>query len=117
MWDNKTKMQDKYKFPNAHLNQFKRYIHTASRNEKRVNCFLIVVPEADKVAEDNANRLKYESDVDTDVAIITAENLKWVADEWSKTSNGKKFNLQVFNKTGILTKDELKSRMKLFNKN
>jgi len=116
MWDNKTKMQEKYKFPNKHLNQFKRYIHDATRKGKRVNCFLVVVPEADKVAEDNANRLKYESDVDTDIAIITAENLKWIADEWSKTNGSKKFNLQVFNKTGILTKDEIKSRMKLFNK-
>jgi len=117
MWDNKTKMLEKYKFPNAHLNQFKRYIHDATRKGKRVNCFLVVVPDADKAAEDNANRLKYESDVDTDVAIITAENLKWIADEWSKTNNGKQFNLQVFNKTGILSKDEIKSRMKLFNKN
>lgn len=114
MWDNKTKIQDKYDFPNSHLRQFKRYIRDAHRNGKRVNCFLVVVPDFEESAKDNAERLKYESGIDTDVAIISAENLKWIAEEWSKDNEDKPFNLHVFNKTGLLTKDEIKSRMKLF---
>ncbi|MFW5895382.1 MAG: hypothetical protein ACOCT9_01430 [archaeon] len=114
MWDNKTKMQDKYKFPNSHLKQFKRYIRDANNKGKRVSCFLVIVPEFDEKANENAERLKYESGIDTDVAIISAENLKWIAEEWSKNKKEESFNLQVFNKTGLLTKDVLKSRIKLF---
>ena len=114
MWDNKTKIQEKYKFPNSHLRQFKRYIRDAYREGKRVNCFLIIVPDFEESAKDNAIRLKYESGIDTDVCVISAENLKWIAEEWSKNNEGKSFSLQVFNKTGLLKKDEIKSRMQLF---
>jgi len=114
MWDNKTKMHDKYKFPNSHMKQFKRYIRDANNKGERVSCFLVIVPEFDEKANENAERLKYESGIDTDVAIISAENLKWIAEEWSKNKKEESFNLQVLNKTGLLTKDVLKSRIKLF---
>lgn len=114
MWDNKCKMTEKYKFPNSHLNQFKRYIRDASNRGSRVSCFLIVVPDFEDVASNNAERLKYESGQDTDVAIIAAATLKWVAEEWAKNYEGKVFNLQILNKTGLLTKEELKRRIKLF---
>lgn len=114
MWDNKTKMLEKYKFPNSHLRQFKRYIRDAYNKGNRVKCFLIVVPEFEETANDNAERLKYQSGVDTDVAIISAKNLKWIADEWVKNNDKKQFNLNIFNKTSVLTKDDLKTRLKLF---
>lgn len=114
MWDNKTKMIDKYNFPNNHLKQFKRYIRDAYNNGYRVKCFLVIVPEFDESASDNAERLKIQSGVDTDVAVISAKDLKWVADEWARNNSDKQFNLHIFNKTGILTKDDLKSRIKLF---
>ena len=114
MWDNKTKIQEKYDFPNTHLRQFKRYIRDSANNGQRVSCFLVIVPEFDEKANENAERLKYESGNDTDVAIISAENLKWIAEEWNKNNKDGSFNLQVFNKTGLLTKDVLKSRIKLF---
>lgn len=114
MWDNKTKMIGKYQFPNDHLRQFKRYIRNADRNGKRVTCFLVVVPDFDDSAKANTEKLKYESGTDTDVAVISASNLKWMAEEWSTNNPDKKFNLEVFNKTVLLTKDEIKYRLNLF---
>lgn len=114
LWDNKSKFEDKYKFPNSHLRQFKRYIRDYHRNGKRVNCFLIIVPEVDTESGHNAIKLKYESGTDTDVAIIRAEDLKWITEYWNKNYPEESFNMHIFNKTGILTRNELKERVKLF---
>ena len=114
MWDNKAMMNGAYGFPNDHFRQFKRYIMDSGVRGSRVNCFLIIVPEIDESAKDNTLKLKYESGSDTDIAIITAENLKWLAEDWSNNKLDKPLNLEVFNTTGILTKEELKSRLKVF---
>lgn len=114
MWDNKTKYNSKYDFPNKDFDQFKRYIRDAKRNGKSVKCFLIVAPGFEDSVQMNAERLKYESGIDTDIALISASNLKWIAEEWNKNYSDKKFNLHLFNKTTVFTKDEIKNRMKLF---
>ena len=113
MWDNKSKMEEnEYYFPEQHVKQFKRYIRDANNKGKRVNCFLVITNKISEDAERNAYRLKSESGVDTDVALITAEDLKFVADIWHKEAKKDKFNLEVFNVTGILTREILKKRMK-----
>lgn len=114
LWDNKSLNDEKYTFPNSHLRQFKRYIRDVSNKGERVSCFLIIVPDFDESAKNNALKLKYESGSDTDVSIISAENLKMIAEEWTKNKDKKDFNLQVFNTTGLLTREETKNRMKLF---
>ncbi len=115
LWDNKSLNNEKYTFPNSHLKQFKRYIRDVSNRGDRVSCFLIIVPDFDESAKENALKLKYESGSDTDISIISAENLKFIAEEWTKNKkNQKDFNLQVFNTTGLLTREETKNRMKLF---
>jgi len=110
MWDTKSK-ESVYTFPNLHLNQFKRYIRDSAR---RVTCFLVIAPEIDPRCVDNAYRLKAESGRDTDVALIAAEDLKWLAEEWSAGGGRRPFNLQVLNYTGVLERQALQSRMKLF---
>lgn len=110
MWDTKSK-ESMYAFPASHVTQFKRYIRDADR---RVSCFLVIVPEIDERAEHNAARLKFESREDTDVALISAEDLKWVADEWVARGEDHPFNLEVFNITGILDRDVLRRRMGMF---
>jgi hypothetical protein len=110
MWDNKSK-ESVYTFPPAHMRQFKRYIRDA---HDRVSCFLVIVPEIADGAELNAARLKVESGTDTDVALITAEDLVWLAEQWAAKGTGKPFNLDVLNITGILTRQVLESRLKLF---
>ena len=116
MWDNKALTDNKkYDFPNGHFKQFKRYIRDASLKGTRVNCFMIIVPDINEDASRlNAAKLKYESGTDTDVSVITASNLKWVAEEWASKNPEKPINLEIFNMTGILTREELKMKLKMF---
>ena len=110
LWDNKGK-ESEYAFPKKHLDQFKRYIR---ESVKRVNVFLVVVPETTQEARLQAFKLKHDSGTDTDVAIITAADLKFVAEKWRKYSKEGVFSLEVFNSTGILTRQELEARMGIF---
>jgi len=110
LWDNKGK-ESIYRFPKSHQNQFKRYIREST---KRVNVFLVIVPDLDNDACIQAAReLKYSTDTDTDVAVITASNLKYVAENWQKFSKKNDFNMKVFNLTGVLTRQILDQQMKL----
>ena len=110
LWDNKSK-ETVYTFPPSHLRQFKRYIRDA---ENRVSCFLIIIPAVADEAVANAFRLKSECGSDTDVALITAEDLVWVAEEWRGRTSRDSFNLEILNATGILTRPVLDQRMRLF---
>lgn len=118
MWDNKSLMQgSSYTFPDPHLTQFKRYIKDArDRNNKKVRCFLVITSEVDENAEMNAYKLKQDSGADTDIAIIAASDLKEMAENWKKSAKdvSKPFNLEIFNYTGILDRETLKKRMKIF---
>jgi hypothetical protein len=110
MWDNKSK-ETIYSFPPSHMKQFKRYIRDA---HDRVSCFLVIVPEIAEGAEHNAARLKIDSGTDTDVALIAAEDLLWLAEEWQATRPGRQFNVDVLNITGVLTRQVLEQRLRLF---
>jgi len=110
MWDNKSK-ESIYDFPESHFKQFKRYIRDSI---ERVSCFLIIVPEIGDNVELKAQRLKVESNKDADIALITAENLRWIAESWTDFSNNNIFDPEVFNYTGILNRHTLEARMKLF---
>ncbi len=110
MWDTKSK-EDQYRFPKSHVRQFKRYIRDSGR---RVSVFLIIVPDIEEGAETRADLLKAESSHDTDVALVTAEDLKWLAEEWQERTAEDKFDPEVFNTTGVLTRSKLEQRMKLF---
>jgi len=109
LWDNKGK-ESTYTFPKSHLDQFKRYIR---ESVKRVNIFLVIVPEIDPKARLQAMRLKHESKTDTDVALITATDLKWVAEQWPKFASGEAFSIEIFNTTGILDRQTLEERMQI----
>lgn len=109
LWDNKS-TEEAYNFPENHFNQFLRYI----RSEKmRVTLFLIIVQDYTKEAVAQAQKLKAFSEEDTDIALIKAADLKYVAEQWQTFSDQKQpiFNLQVFNMTGELTRNMLLSRM------
>lgn len=79
-----------------------------------MSCFLIIVPQIDEGADFTAARLKIESGTDTDVALISAEDLLWLAEEWTARSGEKAFNPEVFNRTGVLDRKRLERRMALF---
>jgi len=109
LWDNKS-TEEPYDFPEKHFNQFLRYIRT---EPKRVTLFLIIVQEYTKNAVSQAQKLKAFSQEDSDVALIKALDLKYVAEQWVNYSDQKNpiFNLQVFNMTGELTRNTLMNRM------
>lgn len=109
LWDNKS-TEDPYTFSDNHFNQFLRYIRT---EEMRVTLFLIIVHEYTKDAVAQAQKLKAFSEEDTDVALIKASDLIYVAEQWKSISDqiNPEFNLQVFNMTGELTRNLLISRM------
>lgn len=110
MWDTKSK-EEAYRFPRSHMRQFKRYIRDSAR---RVACFLVIVPQAEDKSEKTAEILKSESGHDTDVALVAAEDLKWVAEDWRDYGSPTAFDPEVFNATGILTRDRLEERLDLF---
>ena len=51
---------------------------------------------------------------DSDVAVITATDIKYVAETWRKFAKEGPFNLEVFNATGILTRQILDERKQVF---
>lgn len=109
LWDNKS-TEEPYTLPENHFKQFLRYI----RSEKmRVTLFLIIVHDYTKEAVAQAQKLKAFSEEDTDIALIKAEDLAYVSEQWRDYSDQKnpEFNLQVFNMTGELTRNILISRM------
>ncbi len=109
MWDNKS-TETAYTFPPSHLRQFKRYIRDSS---DPVACFLVVVAVPDDSAMDRVWQLAAEC-AGTHVALVAAEDLGWVAEEWWSRGGDGRFNLEVLNMTGILSRPLLEQRMRLF---
>lgn len=109
LWDNKS-TEKPYSFPQEHFDQFLGYIRA---QDSRVTLFLIITSEFTQEAIHQTQKLKAFSDQDTDVALISAADLKYVAENWKRYSDKKepKFNLQVFNITGELNRSLLSSRM------
>ncbi|MDV2581551.1 hypothetical protein [Alkalibacillus haloalkaliphilus] len=109
LWDNKS-VEKPYTFPEEHLEQFLGYIRS---EPTRVSIFLIVTSDFTQEAVYQAQKLKAFSEDDTDVAIITAENLKYVSEVWEEYSGKKEpeFSHQVLNLTGGLNRSSLTSRM------
>ena len=109
MWDNKS-TEATYSFPPSHLRQFKRYIRDAS---DPVACFLVIVAKPDDSAMDRVWQLAAQC-AGTHIAVIAAEDLGWVAEEWWSRDPDGRFNLEVLNMTGILSRPLLEQRMRLF---
>jgi hypothetical protein len=110
LWDNKS-CEGHFPMTDGQLDQFKRYIR-AERD--RVTLFMVIAPAFGRDAGSRAERLKLESGEDTDVALITADELKWLAENWTRyrKRDDQPFNLSVLDYTGRLTVDQLKSRLK-----
>jgi hypothetical protein len=90
LWDNKS-CEGPYPMTDAALDQFKRYIR-AERD--RVTLFMVVAPAFGPEAASRAERLKLESGEDTDVALITADELKWLAENWTQLSEARRSAVQ-----------------------
>ncbi|MBQ3088516.1 MAG: hypothetical protein IJC36_02660 [Clostridia bacterium] len=93
MWDNKSKeapvnLKD-------HIIQFDRYIKSS---DKDVVVFMVIAP--DFTAQSVQECVDYSLNNDTQILLITAEELKTVAETWSKKHSGEIFNLGYFKQNG-----------------
>ncbi len=95
MWDNKSK--ETAVNLTDHIKQFDRYIKSA---DKSVPIFLVIGPS---FTEDSTNvAMQYMLENDTIITLITADELKALAEKWSKTnaSGNDPFPLGYFKQPG-----------------
>lgn len=93
MWDNKSKetpvnLKD-------HIQQFDGYIRTS---DKEVAVFMVIAPEFTEKSVQVC--VDYALNSDTQILLITAEELKTVAELWAKKHPGETFNLGYFKQNG-----------------
>lgn len=93
MWDNKSKesavnLKD-------HIQQFDRYIKTS---DKDVVVFMVIAPEF--TTQSVQECVDYSLNNDTQILLITAEELRTVAETWAKKHTGEIFNLGYFKQNG-----------------
>ncbi len=93
MWDNKSKetpvnLKD-------HIQQFDRYIKAS---DKEVAVFLVIAH--DFTPQSIQECVDYSLNNDTQILLITANNLKHIADNWAKKHKGEIFNLGYFKQNG-----------------
>ncbi len=93
MWDNKSKeTQVNLK---DHIQHFDRYIKSS---EKEVAVFMVIAP--DFTAQSVQECVDYSLNNDTQILLITAQELKTIAEVWNKKHNGEIFNLGYFKQNG-----------------
>ena len=93
MWDNKSKesavnLKD-------HIQQFERYIKTS---DKDVVVFMVIAP--DFTPQSVQECVDFSLNNDTQILLITADELKLVAQTWIKKHKGEIFNLGYFKQNG-----------------
>ena len=93
MWDNKSKetavnLKD-------HIQQFDRYIKTS---DKEVVVFMVIAPEF--TSQSVQECVDYLLNNDTQILLITAAELKAVAEQWAKKHPEEIFNLGYFKQNG-----------------
>ena len=97
LWDNKSKetavnLQD-------HILQFDRYIRNS---DKTVSVFMVIAPS---FTENSIKEcVKYSLTNDTQILLITADELKEVAEKWKKAHPDESFNLGFFKQNGRFDK-------------
>ena len=100
LWDNKSKetpvnLQD-------HILQFDRYI---KGSDKSVAVFMVIAPS---FTENSLKEcVKYSLSSDTLILLITADELKEVAEQWHKNHPDESFNLGFFKQNGRFDKSRL----------
>ena len=100
LWDNKSKetavnLQD-------HISQFDRYIKSS---DKPVAVFMVIAPS---FTENSLKEcVKYSLSNDTQILLITADELKEVAEQWHKNHPEESFNLGFFKQSGRFDKSRL----------
>ena len=98
LWDNKSK-ESSVHLPD-HIRQFDRYI---TNSEKRVSVFIVIGPSF--TPESAAECAKYSMLHETLILLITADELKELADRWSIAHPDEAFPLGFFKQSGRFNKE------------
>ena len=100
LWDNKSKETDVNL--QDHISQFDKYIKSA---DKPVAVFMVIAPS---FTENSLKEcVKYALSSDTLILLITADELKEVAEQWHKNHPEESFNLGFFKQSGRFDKKRL----------
>lgn len=98
LWDNKSKETDVNLLD--HIKQFDRYIKAS---EKPVSVFMVIAPSF--TANSATECAKYAMKNDTLILLITASELKELAEKWSNVKNDEAFPLGYFKQNGRFNRE------------
>jgi len=111
LWDCKSSLEP-YALTEVKCNQFLNYVH---KEAPSVVCpFLVFSGEFTSDSQARALELKTKCPPGTEIALMTAADLKWLADKWSTEYPGKRLPLDVLAHSGLLNSEILKLRLELF---
>jgi hypothetical protein len=111
LWDCKSSLEP-YALTEAKCAQFLNYVH---KEAPTVVCpFLVFAGEFTSDSQAEALKLKTKCPPGTEIALMTAADLMWLADKWNKESPDKRLPLDVLAHTGLLNAGILEERLKLF---
>lgn len=100
LWDNKSK-EVKVNLKD-HILQFDGYIKAS---DKTVSVFMVIAPDFTENSENEC--VQYALKNDTMILLITADELKEVAEKWSKSHPDESFNLGYFKQNGRFRKTSI----------
>jgi len=110
IWDCKS-CNGPYTLTEATGRQFLAY---AGATETRIaSPMLIIAPDFSADSVIAANKLKTQCRPGTEIALVAADDLKWLAELWRKRGQGK-LPWQVLAVTGRLTRAQMEERLKTF---
>ena len=111
LWDCKSALKP-YALTEPKCAQFLQYV---AKEDPNVVCpFLVFSGEFTGDSEARALALKARCRPGTEIALMTAADLKWLADKWSTEYPGKRLPLDVLAHSGLLNREILKMRLELF---
>jgi len=111
MWDCKSALKP-YALTEAKCAQFLQYVR---KEDPNVVCpFLVFSGGFTSDSGARALALKAKCPRGTEIALMTAVDLKWLADKWSKEYPGKRLPLDVLAHTGLLNTEILELGLELF---
>jgi hypothetical protein len=111
LWDCKSSLEP-YALTEVKCAQFLNYVHKEAPN---VVCpFLVFSGEFTGDSQARALELKTKCPPGTEIALMTAADLKWLADKWNKEYPDKRLPLDVLAHSGLLNSEILQLRLELF---
>jgi hypothetical protein len=111
LWDCKSSLEP-YALTDKKSAQFLLYVAKADPNV--VSPFLVFSCEFTSDSAARALALKARCRPGTEIALMTAADLKWLADKWNEEYPDKRLPLDVLAHTGLLNAGTLEERLKLF---